>query len=465
MENQLLMDRTGNLYGVRHDRLVPFSPKGRSAPRGLDTLLATLQRDPMASFFKTPFHRVAYSIGDRLQGTFPMTPGDFSPGSVFDAVRAVRSYLSKRELLLPRMYLYPTAECTSRCVLCQFHHRHRQGGSLSGAEWRQALDIFFRHKGDVHEQSLIISGDGEATLYPEIREILETARAGGARIFLTTNLLTPFTGNEALYRRMAESCAMITVSIKGLTPEAYAEQQGLPGLPLLQQVYSNLEALLALRAACGRERECLIGVASLILPQNSDVYISTIDKLSWLGVDYFYLNQVEPSLEKWGISFTEEEKYATLRQLAEYDEAPHTGMIVRCASNPFRQRYGDTVYYDAARLRRHPDICGSALFNPLVLSSPGGARWCACRNGDLFADDAFRHTVADGRLRPGAIDRVMRAAAGCRACRLERQVKHFDRIIDVERRYGCGAEYHLVFDVQQLLDNRHWFGSFDQVAK
>jgi hypothetical protein len=255
---------------------------------------------------------------------------------------------------------------------------------------------------------------------------------------------------------------MITVSIKGLSNDAYRYHQGVRAKNEFEQVMDNLRFLSKVRRENGRDEDCLLGVASLFLPENTPCYRSMIDRLHELGVDYFYINQVEPSVEYWGVSFTEEEKHQTSEQLSEYAVSPYKDMIVRCAGNPFKQAYGKTVYYDAAKLRLHPELCGSALFNPLVLSVGGDVVWRSCRNSELFGNQSLEYRIADDRIAPHAVAGVMSEASNCRNCRLERQVKHFDKIIDRELHHTADTlDYYLVFDTERFNS----FINFENVVK
>lgn len=462
---EVYLDRDGSLFRLGGGRLLPIPEEEICQDTNSAGLLRKLRLDPFSSFYMTPFYKVVYASGHVPLGDFRLTPGDFNPGSPFDAICAAHEYVAHQKLYFPRMYLYPTSACNSNCKLCQFHERHREPTSLQKDEMIKALQVLRRHKGGIRVQSLIVSGDGEPLVYEHLPELLRTASRMDLRIFLTTNLLKPYRSNKALYEAITQTCSMVTVSVKGLSPEAYAEQQGLKGNRWFEQVMDNLAFLFELRGQLQKEESCLIGVASLILPENSRHYRSMIDKLHGMGADYFYLNQVEPSAEKWGIAFSEEEQRETMRQLAEYGRSPYCGFVVRCAANPFSQRHGGTVYYDAAGERAHPDICGSALFNPLVLSDGGKAKWLACRNGDLFSKEAFRFETADGEVSQASVDKVMGAASCCHTCRLERQVKHFDKMIGIERGGIQDLQYYLVFDADKILSGAYDFINFEDVVK
>jgi wyosine [tRNA(Phe)-imidazoG37] synthetase (radical SAM superfamily) len=462
--NEIYLNCAGDIFTEQNNRLHQINCK--ELPAGINSTIHKLQNDSYASFFKTPFHRVAYGINSKLCGEFSMTPGDFNPGSPFDAFYAVREYIRNRELYFPRLYLYPTSVCNSHCALCQFHSRHRENTSLSISAALDVLKTLRHHAGKIKAQTLIISGDGEPMMFPYLQELLEKAMESRLRIFLTTNLRKPCKKNQTLYETIAKTCAMITISIKGLSNEAYIRHQGTKEPEEFEQVMENLTALAELRGKYGREEDCLLGVASLFLPENTPHYQTMITRLHNLDIDYFYINQVEPSVEHWGILFTEEEQHETLRQLSEYAMSPHKNMIVRCAGNPFKQAYGNTVYYDAAKLRIHPELCGSALFNPLVLSVEGNAVWHSCRNSELFGNHSFMYQTEDRQITANSVTGVMSAASSCHNCRLERQVKHFDKIIDLEIKHIADKlDYYLVFDTERLPEKGNCFIKFENAVK
>ncbi len=449
---EVYLNRHGEIFCSEGDILHRVEAAGK---------LKQLCQNPYDSFFKQSFHKVACCVesgeSPKVVKTFYMTAGDFNPSSLFDACYAVRQYISHQKLYLPRLYLYPTSVCNSRCRLCQFHERHDTGEHLRQSEMKKALDTFYSYKGEIKSQSVIISGDGEPLVYPHIKALLEQAAVYGFRVFLTTNLIKPYIGNGAVYELMTTS-KMITVSIKGLSADAYAYNQGLSDRSIFDRVLKNLRTLRDMA------KDSLIGVASLILPENTGHYRRAIDLFAGMGLDYFYLNQVEPSPQKWGIKFTEEQKVSTSAEFTAYANSPYKNMIVRFPLNPFETRYQDTAYYDAAKLRENKDICGSALFNPLVMGQDGKAKWIACRSSEMFENNAFHYKTDINGIEDFSAQSVMSATQKCHSCRLERQVKHFDKIISVEREYNGKLEYYLVFDTEKLADGASVI-NFDCVAR
>ena len=467
MGNEFLLDEHGCIFHIDNDQLIPFDPNGSLFASGEKEIINKLRSDPYSSFFKTPFYQLAKVVGGRITGRVSLSPGDFYPGSPFDVVHALRSYLFNGELLLPRMYLYPTAKCNCNCTICQFHERHKDGYELSRESMLNALSVLKNHRGGLRTQSLIVSGDGEPMLYPHLSELLDLAKKDSLRVFLTTNLTMSSHSHKHIYEMIAKSVDMLTISIKGLTPSAYGKYQGVANKKLFSQVLKGLELLVTLREKYGRKDEMVIGVASLILPENTYAYIDFIDYLHSIGVDYLYLNQVEPSVERWGIKFSSEQINETLCRIKAYSGNAYEDLMVRCANNPFRQHYVNTLYYDAAFERENTDICGSALFNPLVIAAAEDKMTLtACRNSDNFGNDSFSYDLSeDGNISVRSIEAVMTAAKDCHVCRLERQVKHIDKMISLERQDVGKGIYGLIFDMCKLMTGYYRVIRFDDMLK
>jgi wyosine [tRNA(Phe)-imidazoG37] synthetase (radical SAM superfamily) len=428
-------------------------------------ILNKIKADPMSSFFKTPFQSIALFSDFQLVDEVAITPGDFNPGSAFDAAFAVRNYVKNNKVSFPRLYLYPTSVCNCQCPICQFSGRHLKKNHLSEQSLNETFTVFQKFKGDTSEQSLIVSGDGEPMVYPHLQQLLNRAMSQNLRIFLTSNFTQGYNQNLELYELMAQSLSMLTVSIKGLSPEAYSKYQGVNNPDLFHNVMKNLQKIVELREKYKNKR-LIIGVASLILPENTGYYGQFADLLDNMGIDYFYLNQVEPTAEKWGIHFSEEQKINTLHWILSNSNTTRRSLIVRCSNNPFERKSGETVYYNAKAEKQNKDICGSALFNPLVLSDlNGSAQWIACRNSDLFEKDEYRFIVEDQNILPGSIQSVMHATGNCTSCRLERQVKHFDKLLTIERENNSKGDYLLLFDLDELAGKYPKFISFESIIK
>ena len=248
---------------------------------------------------------------------------------------------------------------------------------------------------------------------------------------------------------------MLTVSIKGLGGDAYQKYQGLTSDAAFGRVLDNLQRVLDRMGTIGRRADALVGVASLVLPENTAFYRRMLQWFADRGLDYVYLNLVEPSPARWGICFTGEKQRLTMDAFATLDEYTGGGMLIRYPGNPFRSP-GESVYYDAVQ-RDQPDICGSALWNPIIIPARGDGRLLSCRNSDNFAKPEFTYASSLHGLSLQAVlngatrNAVMAACSTCHSCRLERQVRMFDRLLAWERRSEGQRTCVLEFDLDRLL--------------
>jgi hypothetical protein len=250
---------------------------------------------------------------------------------------------------------------------------------------------------------------------------------------------------------------MLTVSIKGLDLDAYNKYQGFTSGRAFDRVLDNLQSVLERMGTIGRRSEALVGVASLVLPENTNRYQGMIQWFADRGLDYVYLNLVEPSPARWGIFFTDEQQRSTMNAFATLDEYASGGMLIRYPRNPFRSPE-TSVYYDATQ-RNQPDICGSALWNPIIVPGRYDGRLLSCRNSDNFTKPEFTYASSlhglsfETVLRGAKRNAVMAATSTCSSCRLERQVRMFDRLLTWERRSGGRGVLALEFDLERLLRN------------
>jgi hypothetical protein len=237
------------------------------------------------------------------------------------------------------------------------------------------------------------------------------------------------------------------MSIKGLNPEAYNQYQGVDSF---YRVMNNMETLVNRLNSQNRRNDSLLGVATLILPENTGHYVEMVRRFVELGIDYVYLNVVEPSYKKWGIEFTDSLRQQTIDELNELQQFKNSGTVIRYSTELFKGTSGESVYFDANN-RQNTDICGSALWNPLFMSDGKHTDMIACRSSDKFlnSDFSFGKTntgldistlVSDENVR-----RVMANTSKCFNCRVERQVKLFDDLISIERAHGFSGEFVINF--------------------
>lgn len=449
---RVLLDEKGGVYGADGGRLEEESL--RPAEHGL---LEMLRRNPAQHFLMWPFSQIVLLQAGSRVDSFTAHPSTFYPGTPFDTFTAVRQFTESGKVALPRMYLYPTSACNAACPICQFNFRRETPYAIPYPLLSEALDEFAASSQTLRAPSLIISGDGEPTLHPHLPKLLADGADRGMRIFLTSNLILPGKRRSDIIESISQHVSMLTVSIKGLDHDAYNKYQGFTSGRAFDRVLDNLQSVLERMGTMGRRAEALVGVASLVLPENTARYQGMLQWFADRGIDYVYLNLVEPSLERWGICFTDELQRSTMGAFATLDEYASGGMLIRYPRNPFRS-CAKSVYYDATH-RDQPDICGSALWNPIIVPAREDGRLLSCRNSDNFTKPEFTYasslyglsfdTVLSGATR----NAVMAASSTCSSCRLERQVRMFDRLLTWERRSGGRGASVLEFDLERLLQN------------
>jgi wyosine [tRNA(Phe)-imidazoG37] synthetase (radical SAM superfamily) len=423
--------------------------------------LESIRRDRYQTFFRTPFTGLSYVVAGVVRRTATSHPSSFYPGSPFDVFAAVKRFLQTGQLIVPRFYLYPCAVCNANCGMCQFRDRWKAPSLIPTETVLAVLDDFAAQSPRPATLATIVSGDGEPTMHPDFDHILAATANHGIRMFLTSNFLLPSLTRGRMLSVIADSVDMLTISIKGLTPSAYAHYQGLQASDRgFSTVLANLDRLLNALERNGRRRNVLVGVATIILPENTDHYLPMIDRFTDLGLDYVHLNVVEPSYSSHGISFNESEQRRTRETLQAVRSLPKRGTLVRFPADPFRIGPSQSVYYDATT-RSVRQFCGSALFNPIVISNPShDATMLSCRTSEHFTDPRFWYSHAMSRERLSdlvsdrqRIDGVMAATRTCRNCRLERQARLFDFIMKAEIDHEQSGNFLLDFPTVQLHGN------------
>ncbi|MEI7941762.1 MAG: radical SAM protein [Candidatus Riflemargulisbacteria bacterium] len=440
--SNISLNNKGNLYLNNGSRLRPVSLE-EAKKLGIDSLTA----NHLQHFFKTPFTSISYISGGRELERFTTHPSSFYPGSPFDVFSAVKTYLETSAVIFPRFYLYPSSACNSKCIICPFRFRHQNPFYIPLETMQGIIDYMHGQTPRPKTLSAIISGDGEPSLHPDFKKFLLYMSEKDIRMFLSSSLILPGSTAKDKINVIADTVSMLTMSIKGLSPEAYHKYQGVDSF---SRVMNNMKTLVNRLNNQNRRQEALLGVATLILPENTGHYVEMVRRFVELGIDYVYLNVVEPSYKQWGITFSETLKQQTITELNALKEFNNSGTVIRFSTDIFQGTTENSVYFDANN-RQNTDICGSALWNPLFMSDGKHTDMIACRSSDKFlnADFSFGKTNKGQDLSTLVSDenikRVMANTSKCFNCRVERQVKLFDDLINIERTYDFSGEFVINF--------------------
>jgi wyosine [tRNA(Phe)-imidazoG37] synthetase (radical SAM superfamily) len=463
----VLLEQSGKIYQTDEGRLHEILPEEISST----AILRGIAQDPTRHFFKTPYHSALYIVEESVVGSVNIHHSSFYPGSPFDTFKAIEQFYKEGTLIIPRFYLYPTGICNSSCHICQFHNLDRFRGKPFSERYmpyetvERAIGDFSSMGSGLASISVVVSGDGEPTEHPEISRILYKLRDKGIRTFLTSNLRLPKDTDRTVMRSIIESIDMITVSIKGLSDSVYNRYQGTNDKVAFGQVLGNLENLVQSLEQSGRREEVLVGVATLILPENTGSYRNMIGRFIQLGIDYVYINPVEPSYKRWGIGFTEDQQDSTQKFLDSLASLDCGRTVIRYPGTLRLNELQRNVYFDATN-RVNTEVCGSALWNPTIITTDThgktGARILSCRSSQNFGNSNFWY--ADGwnpnltqeskglsHLLAQRRQQVMDATLGCTDCRLERQVIMFEQVITLMKRHDYKGSFMLEFDVDDLV--------------
>ena len=446
MDQTYSLDSSGHLFKNNADKVSEIHPI-QADVLGLGTIMS----DPYQHFFKNPFNSISYLVNDHITETVVAHPSSFYPGSPFDVFESIRKYETEKKLLIPRFYLYPTSACNSHCIICQFAFRHKKPYFIPFNSIKTYVDYLDSQLPRPRALSTIISGDGEPTLYPHFEEMIQFLNEKDIRMFLSSNFLMSGTNRTRKIATIGDNVDMLTISIKGLSSGSYRKYQGKRDNDYgLEQVMFNLEDFLNRIIKQNRRSTILVGVASLILPENTGYYVPMVKRFIELGLDYVYLNEVEPSYKRWNIDFSSSQRQQTDEELMELEQLDSSGTMIRFPTDYMKGTTGESVYYDANQ-RICPDICGSALWNPLLMAIENQASLIACRSNDKFTNSSFFFNQKTDLeqvgefMSPESINRVMSVTDSCNSCRLERQVRLYDELIAIERKYSYGGKFVLNF--------------------
>jgi sulfatase maturation enzyme AslB (radical SAM superfamily) len=482
----IYLDESGLAFKINNDQLVTLSPKEIKQIPGLNSLT----HNPIQHFFKTPYQSANYIVNGKINDTISIHPSSFYPGSPFDTFKAIKKYYKENKILVPRFYLYPSGVCNSSCHICQFHNLDRFNGKpiterfIKYETAKKIIDSFQNTNSDLKTVSAIVSGDGEPTEHPEITNILNYLNDKNIRIFLTSNLRLPKKNDTQILTAIANNISMMTISIKGLNDVAYDQYQGTRGKVEFGKVLNNLEKLITNLENSGRRKDVLLGVASLILPENTESYQKMVDYFVQLGIDYLYFNPVEPSYSKWGIKFTTGQQVATQNFLDSLTSKTNSTININNDSDnkTSNTNFGNTiirypeilqlnapernVYFDATK-RTNKEVCGSALWNPTIITtdtpSKTGARILSCRSSQNFGNPSF--WFVDGwnssmtqtqedlleSITKKSRDVMLATSTECKECRLERQVNMFDQLITTMKKNDFEGYFLLGFNKEDLI--------------
>ncbi|MBU0673292.1 MAG: radical SAM protein [Proteobacteria bacterium] len=166
--------------------------------------------------------------------------------------------------------------CNCRCLFCGVDHLVNGTGTIMAPD---LAALVFDGLAELGNRSVMICGNGEPLLNPDVVEIVRMA-AARMSVSMTTNgvALSP----EKL--SLIDELEWIRFSINGCDPENYALVHG-TGKEVFTRVLANVESAVARKKRLNLA--VTIGTQLVLLPENESGAVELARRLKAIGVDYF----------------------------------------------------------------------------------------------------------------------------------------------------------------------------------
>ncbi len=321
---------------------------------------------------------------------------------------------------------------------------------LSAGTYLQTLDYLLSFGGPL-AQNISSGASGEAIFHPEFDRIMEFSGGKGILTFLTTN---GSRADQGFVDCVARNSSILTFSIHGIHEEAFRNLESPPKGITLERILKTIQSIASKRKDLGRSKDMLLGVTSLVHPENGGHYMEFVSRLVDTGVDYVHFNPILPNLKSHGIRFSPGACRSTEEELASLQNAfSGSGTYVRSPLK-INQRVDDAKYYFDPRKRKARETCLIALLQPSIhpmYGSEDAAKMTACRfypdvteNPDFWYTSELGPRSFESVWTPDNIRRIQQQTMKCHACSSERQILDLDWMLDIKRTYP-EVEFHLSF--------------------
>ena len=403
-------------------------------------------------YYFRPFSGIIAAVDGNIRARRDAHPNDFYPLSPLDYASAVERFLKGERIMPLQIFTTLTNRCNFACTLCfsRKDHEAKESRDLSAGTYLQTLEYLLSFGGPL-AQNISSGASGEAIFHPEFERIMEFSGQKGVLTFLTTN---GSRADQGFVDCVARNSSILTFSIHGIHEEAFRRLESPPAGITLERILHTLKSIVSRREGLGRSKDMVIGVTSLVHPDNCGHYLEFASRLVDIGVDYIHFNPVLPNLESHGIRFSEEAGRKTEGELSLLGSAfSDSGTYVR---SPLKidQNIDDAKYYYDPRGRKVLGTCLIAMLQPSIHPMYGdqdAAKMTACRfypdvteNPDFWYTSELGPRSFESVWTRENIERIQRQSMRCHACSSERQILDLDWMLDIKRTYP-EAEFHLLF--------------------
>ena len=255
-------------------------------------------------YYFRPFCGIIAAVDDSIRSRWDAHPNDFYPLSPLDYASAVEKFLRGERVMPLQIFTTLTNRCNFSCALCfsRKDHEGKESHDLSASTYIQTLEYLLSFGGPL-AQNISSGASGEAILHKDFDRIMEFSGDKGILTFLTTN---GSRSDPDFIDCVARNSSILTFSIHGIHEDAFRKLERPPASITLERILRTIESVVRKREELGRSKDMIVGVTSLVHPDNRGHFIEFASRLAEIGVDYVHFNPILPNLKSHNIIFSED---------------------------------------------------------------------------------------------------------------------------------------------------------------
>ena len=172
-----------------------------------------------------------------------------------------------------------TKACNAKCVYC---YGNKQVMANDIMPWNVTINLF-KDAPRLGVKSMTITGDGEPTLNPALKDALIYGHQGGLDIGLATNGI--LLDSNLIYTILG-TCTWCRINISAHDRQSY---KSVHGVDCWEKVQANITQMVKIKNTIGSK--CTIGLQMVYLPECVNYVIPEAKWAIDLGLDYFVVKQ------------------------------------------------------------------------------------------------------------------------------------------------------------------------------